>query len=77
MIEYIRSPNHRPDDRLEVILRFQPPQEGDRPYAQLDALYGLIFLDVGNQSQLEKICLTLGVLYLHHGRVTRNESWGP
>jgi hypothetical protein len=43
VIRYIRSPKHRPDDRLEVILRLRPPQEGDRPYAQLDALYTLIF----------------------------------
>ena len=63
MIRYIQSPKHRPDDRLKVILRLQSPQEGDRPYAQLDALYGLIFESVESRVQLEKICLVLGILY--------------
>ena len=54
VIRYIRSPRHRPDDRLEVILRLRPPQEGDKPYAQLDALYALIFQDVGSHSQLRR-----------------------
>jgi hypothetical protein len=64
VIRYIQSPKHRPDDRLEVILRLRPPQEGDRPYAQLDALYELIFQGVKHRGQLENICLVLGILYL-------------
>ena len=60
VIRYIQSPKHRPDDRLEVILRLRSSQDGDRPYAQLDELYGLIFRDVEN---LEMICLVLGILY--------------
>ena len=63
VIRYIRSPQHRPDDRLEVILRLRSSQEGDRPYAQLDALYGLIFEGVESRVHLEKICLVLGILY--------------
>ena len=63
VIRYIQSPKHRPDDRLEVILRLRPPQEGDKPYAQLDALYGLIFGYVESRIQLERICLVLGILY--------------
>ena len=63
VLRYIQSPRHRPDDRLEVILRLRPSQEGDRPYAQLDALYGLIFGEVESRAQLEKICLVLGILY--------------
>lgn len=63
VIKYIRSPNHRPDDRLEVVLRLRPPQEGDKPYGQLDSLYGLIFAGVDNHGQLEKICLVLGILH--------------
>jgi hypothetical protein len=38
VIRYLRYPKHRPDDRLEVILRLRRPQEGDRPFAQLDNL---------------------------------------
>ena len=64
VIRYIQSSKHRPDDRLEVILRLRPLQEGDRPYAQLDGLYAFIFEDVEPHGQLEKICLVLGILYL-------------
>ena len=65
VIRYIRSPKHRPDNRLEVILRLRPPQEGDLPYAQLDTLYTLIFHGV---EKLEKICLILGILYFQSRR---------
>lgn len=64
VIRYIRSRSHRPDDRLDVILRLRPPREGDRPYAQLDALYRLIF-DGVNAEQLPILCLVLGTLYFH------------
>ena len=63
VVRYIQCPKHRPDDRLEVILRLRPSQEGDEPYAQLDALYGLIFGSVESHVQLERICLVLGILY--------------
>ena len=63
VIRYIQSSKHRPDNRLQVILRLRPPQMGDRPYAQLDALYEFIFLCAENDGQLEKICLVLGILY--------------
>ena len=63
VLRYIQSQKHRPDDRLEVILRLRSPEEGDQPYAQLDALYGLIFECVESRVQLEKICLVLGILY--------------
>jgi hypothetical protein len=68
VIRYIRSPKHRPDKRLEVILRLRPPQKGDRPYAQLDALYAFIFQGIENDGQLEKICLVLGTLYFQSKR---------
>ena len=63
VIRYIQSQKHRPDDRLEVILHLQPSQEGDEPYAQLDALYGLIFGSVEGRVHLKMICLVLGILY--------------
>lgn len=64
VIRYIRSDQHRPDDRLEVILRLQPPQGQDQPYIQLDALYSLIFQDIETHDKLERVCLVLGILYL-------------
>jgi len=62
VIRYIWSPKHRPDDRLKVILRLQPPQDQDRPYAQLDALYSYVLQGVESPGQLEKICLVFGIL---------------
>jgi len=65
VVKYIRSPKHRPDDRLKVILRLQPPHasDQDQPYAQLDALYSLVLLGAESPGQLEKICLVFGILY--------------
>ena len=68
VIRYIQSQKHRPDDRLEVILRLQSPKEGDQPYAQLDALYGLIFGCIESRVQLERVCLVLGMHYFQSKR---------
>ena len=65
VIRYIGSDQHRPDDRLEVIFRRLPPRIQDRPYAQLDALYSLIFEGVEDDDNLEKIFLALGIPYVH------------
>jgi len=69
VIRYIRSPKHRPDDRLKVILRLQPPQDQDRPYAQLDALYSFVLQGVEGPDQLKKLCLVFGILYFHSRKV--------
>ena len=69
VVRYVQSPKHRPDDRMEVILRLRLSQEGDKPYAQLDALYGLIFGGVESRVQLERICLVLGILYFQSKKV--------
>ena len=66
VIRYIQSENHRPDVRLGVILRLLPPQGQDQPYTQLDALYSFIFQGVESLDELEKICLVLGILYVHN-----------
>ena len=68
VIRYIKCPKHHPDERLEVILRLRPPRKGDKPYAQLDELYDLIF-DSIEAWELQKICLVLGILYLQSKRV--------
>ena len=68
VIRYIQCPKHRPDDRLDVILRLRASHDGDRPFAQLDALYGLIFEGVESREILEKICLVLGILYFQSKR---------
>jgi len=69
VIRYIRSPKHRPDDRLEVILCLQSPHNHDQPYGQLDTLYSWVFQGVESPGQLEKICLVFGILYLHSRKV--------
>jgi len=63
VIRFIQSRQYRPDDRLEIILLKQSCEE-DRPYAQLDSLYKLIFLEIQNPGQLKKIHVALGIMYL-------------
>jgi len=69
VMRYIGSRQHRPDDRLEVILKYLPPPGKDNPYAQLDALYTAIFRGV-EEDKLETTCRALGLLHL------RNEQSG-
>ena len=64
VIRFIRSPQHRPDDRLQVILGLKQPYEKERPYALLDSLYRLIFLEVQDRDQLEMIYRALGIMHL-------------
>ena len=64
VIRFIQSPHHRPDDRLQVILGLRQPYEKDRPYARLDLLYRLIFLEIQDRDQLELIYRALGIMHL-------------
>jgi len=64
VIRFIQSPRHRPDDRLQVILGLRQPYEQDQPFALLDALYELIFLEIQDPRQLEKIHCALGIIHL-------------
>jgi len=52
-----------------VILRLRPPQDQDRPYAQLDALYSFVLQGADSPDQLEKICLVFGILYFRSREV--------
>ena len=69
VIRFIQSPRHRPDDRLDVILGLKQPFQQDRPYAALDLLYRLIFLEIEDSNQLETIQRALGIVYLRSRRV--------
>ena len=64
VIRFIKSPKHRPDDRLQVILGLKQPYEKERPYAALDSLYSLIFLEIQDSRQLEKIQRAFGIIHL-------------
>jgi hypothetical protein len=61
---FIQSRQHRPDDRLNVILGLKQPYARDRPYARLDALYRFIFLEIQDPDQLEKIHRAFGIMHL-------------
>ena len=64
VIRFIRSPRHRPDDRLEVIVGLKQPYEKDRPYARLDSLYAFIFHEIQDPAELETIYVALGIMHL-------------
>jgi len=61
IIIYISSPDDRPDDRLDVILRMLEIPLGDAPYAPLDQLYSHIVRSVKYR---EEVLLILGQLIL-------------
>ena len=64
VMRFIQSPQHRPDDRLQVILGLKQPSEKDRPYARLDSLYRLTLLEIQDPGQLKKIHCALGIMHL-------------
>jgi len=64
VIRFIQSSKHRPDDRLQVVLGLKEPYEKDRPFALLDSLYSLIFLEIKDPGELKKIHIAFGIMYL-------------
>jgi len=64
VIRFIQSPQHRPDDRLLVTLGLKQAYEKDRPYARLDSLYRLIFLEIRDSNHFERIHIALGIMHL-------------
>ncbi|KAF9568151.1 hypothetical protein CPC08DRAFT_702577 [Agrocybe pediades] len=65
VLRYVESTRHRPDHRLGIILNLRP-QNGDRPFAQLDALYAMI---LESAPDIDKV---LHVLSLHMMESDRN-----
>jgi len=61
IIVYISSPDDRPDDRLDVILKLLETPAGDAPYAPLDQLYSYIVRSVKHRAE---VLLILGQLIL-------------
>ncbi|KDR78760.1 hypothetical protein GALMADRAFT_1268043 [Galerina marginata CBS 339.88] len=47
VIEYVSSIQHRPTDRLDIILGLAPP-DGELPFSELDALYKHVFSSITN-----------------------------
>ena len=56
VIHYVSSIQHKPTDRLDIILGICPPHpQKDLPFAELDALYAHIFNGVDNIEHVLKI----------------------
>ena len=62
VIKYIRSPRHRPDKRLEIILGISVTLATDLPFAELDALYTLIFSAVDEEHR-DLVWRIFGILH--------------
>jgi len=63
VIKCIRSPKHRPDERLKIIIELSNPPASDKPYAQLDSLYSHVLSGVAEE-HLADVILVFSIL--HH-----------
>jgi len=61
IVIYVSSPDDRPDDRLDVVLKVLDTPVGDTPYAPLDQLYRHIVQTVKHRKE---VLLILGQLIL-------------
>ncbi|CAA7271863.1 unnamed protein product [Cyclocybe aegerita] len=61
VIRFVRSPKHRPDDRLNIILGLEIARGNENPFTQLDAVYHYIFSCV---KDLDTVWRILGVIEL-------------
>jgi len=61
VMNYLKYLKDRPDRRLEVVLRLSPARKGEKPFAQLDALYSYIFSCVGD---IDLVWRILGIIRL-------------
>jgi len=76
VVAYIKSPYHRPEDRLRVILLLSLPPTNEKPFARIDCLYLLI---IRSAEHLETILQILGLLIATRaaGVEDGEESLGP
>ncbi|PPQ81148.1 hypothetical protein CVT25_015200 [Psilocybe cyanescens] len=70
VMKYVASPRHRPTHRLEIVLGIHPPNAGDSPFAELDALYRHILMGVEDIDLILKI---IGFVVLHPLNVSHSE----
>lgn len=69
VIKFVESIRHRPDHRLEIILRLRPPDR-ELPFAELDALYIEIFSSIDPDS-VEKVLQVFGLIFIWSAQVAR------
>ncbi len=72
VIKYVDSPQHRPVERLESVLRIHNPA-GDIPFAELDCLYKHVFSSVHNVRGVLRI---LGALLFASRLYSKKSSSG-
>lgn len=72
VIKYVDSPQHRPVERLEAVLRLQN-RVGDIPFAELDCLYRQVFSSVHNFRNVTRI---LGALLFASRRYSKRTAAG-
>ncbi|KAJ3511970.1 hypothetical protein NLJ89_g3796 [Agrocybe chaxingu] len=63
VMNFLSSPEHRPDDRLQVILGLSAPQVNETPFSQLDGLYTHIFSSI-KREDLDTVNRILGIIVL-------------
>lgn len=63
VINYVRSPSHPPVDRLKVILGLCARPTRDAPFAQLDALYSLVFHSIPKTNR-ESIKRVFAIMFI-------------
>jgi len=51
VVRYVKSIRHKPHHRLDIVMNLRPAQ-GDRPFAELDALYALILSSVEDKGRV-------------------------
>ena len=71
ILKYIQSLKHRPDKRLSVILGIIAIPAADRPYAQIDGLYGHIVAGVPEDDR-DMVWRIFGILLLAREHDFRN-----
>lgn len=68
VVRYIESRDDRPDKRLGVVLGLSKRRDNARPYAQLDDLFSLIFLDVEDEDRRKQLICAFGIMHLRSQR---------
>jgi len=71
ILKYIQSLKHRPDKRLSIILGIIVKPAADRPYAQIDGLYGHIVAGVPEDDR-DMVWRLFGILLLSRVHDLRN-----
>ncbi|KAF4609650.1 hypothetical protein D9613_012007 [Agrocybe pediades] len=70
VVRYVESTRHRPDHRLEIVMNLRPHNDGDHPFAELDALYTMI---LESSSNIEKVLHVLSLYLMDSNKLRCSE----